>query len=312
MTKATKSLAVIFVSLLVITGLVKWTGTSSSSEAFRSNLVEVDTAQVNRIEIEAPTQNRQISLQRDGNSWQVSGSSAQDSYPADANSIKRAIERLNELSIQAVATRDPQKYTRFKVDSTGTTVSLYNHENLLSSLIVGAPQIISRREYNNYVRPPGEEAVYSVEGLLSSMFSKDVEGWRDKVVWDIDESQISRIDFLFPADSSYSIERAENRSWVSNGDTLSTSSVSQITSKLSNLRASGFVNELTPEDFGNERYAIQLQLNNGEQKTLRLKFPSDEASSYQAVANDYPYTFTLNKSSFDSSVLRSRSNLLKE
>ncbi|MDR8392822.1 DUF4340 domain-containing protein [Aliifodinibius sp. S!AR15-10] len=310
MTNATKSLAIIFVSLLVVTGLVKWTDTSSSSQAFRSTLVEVDQARVNRIVIEAPTQNRTLTLKKEGSSWQVTGKSTEEGYPADSTSIIRAIEQLNDLSVQAVATRNPQKYTRFKVDSTGTTVSLYNNENLLSSIIIGAPQIISRQQYNNYVRPVDDEAVYSVEGLLSSTYGKDLEGWRDKAVWDLDDSQISRIDFLFPADSSYSIQRAGDNEWVSDGDTLSASSVSRVTSRLSSLSASGFVEGVSPSSFGTELYAIQLQLEDGTQKTLRLKLPGEEASSYHAVAGDYPYTFTLSKASFGNSVLKARGELL--
>ncbi|MFH5882794.1 DUF4340 domain-containing protein [Halalkalibaculum sp. DA3122] len=312
MTQATKSLAIIWVVLLVITGLLKWTDTSSSSEAFRTSLVEVDTAMVDRIEIESPTQNRMISLQRENSSWMVGQSAEEVHYPADENAIKRAIEQLNALNIQAVATRDPQKYTRFKVDSTGTKVSLYDDETLLSSLIIGAPRIISRQQYNNYVRPVEDEAVYAVDRLLSPTFGKDLEGWRNKVVWELEDSQISRIDFLFPADSSYSIQRAgTGNSWVSEGDTLNSSSVSRITSNLGRLRADGFVKDQAPDQFGNERYAIQVQLQNGSRKTLRLKSLDGEPSSYQAVATDFPYTFTLNKSSFDNSVLRAREDLLE-
>ncbi|MDX1639104.1 MAG: DUF4340 domain-containing protein, partial [Balneolaceae bacterium] len=229
MTKATKSLSLIFVVLLAITALVKLTDRSGSSEAFRTELVSVDTAQVNRMVIEAPTQNRTLELQRRDNSWQVARSGSQTSYPADKGAVTRAIEQLTELSVQAVATRDPEKYTRFKVDSTGTTVSLYSDESLLSSIVIGAPQIISRSQYNNYVRPVEEEAVYSVEGLISSTFGKDLEGWRDKQVWSVEENRISRIDLLFPADSSYSIERAGPDSWISDGDTLNATAVSRVT-----------------------------------------------------------------------------------
>lgn len=312
MTQATKSLTIIFVVLLVITGLVKWTGTTSSSQAFRTELVNVDTSRVNKMVIEAPTQGRTVTLQKEGNTWQVTSNETDASYPADGSSVKRSISQLNGLSVKAVATRDPQKFTRFKVDSTGTTVSLYNGDNLLSSLVVGAPQIVSRQEYNSYVRPTDEEAVYTVEGLLSATFSKDLKGWRDKVVWDVDEDKISRIDFMFPADSSYSIQRAGTNSWVSDGDTLDTTPVSRITSRLSTLRARGFINDQSPDRFGAELYAIQVRLDNGTQKTLRLKLPAEDADNYQAVANEYPYTFTLSKTAFDNSVLQPRQKLLKD
>lgn len=312
MTNATKTLTVIFVSLLVITGLVKWIGSPSSSRAFQSRLVEVDTAAVNRMVIESLTQDRTVTLSREETSWKVTGDAAGDSYPADDGSIQRAIEQLNGLNVKSVATRDPEKYTRFKVDSTGTKVSLYNNNDLLSSIIIGAPQVVGRREFNSYVRPVDDKAVYAVEGFLSSTFNRDVEDWRDKVVWDVERDKISRIDFMFPADSSYSVERAGENNWISREDTLKQYEISSILNRLSTLRASGFVDSLSAGNFGTELYAIQLLLDNGVQKTLRLKLPGEEATNFHAVASDYAYLFTLDKSVFENSVLKSREELLKE
>lgn len=312
MTNATKTLTIIFVSLLVLTGLVKWLGDSTSSQAFRTRLVNVDTARVSKIVIESPTQDRTITLNKKENDWSVLGSSSGETYPADNGSVKRAIQQLNELNVKAVATRDSEKYTRFKVDSTGTRVSLYNNDNLLSDIYVGAPQIVSRQQFNSYVRPADDDAVYTVEGFLGSTFGKDLDGWREKTVWEVDRNTISRIDFLFPADSSYSIERVGENEWISDGDTLSSGSVRSITNRLGSLRAGGFVDSLSVDSFGNELYAIQLQIEGDGQKTLRLKLPEGESANFQAVASDYPYVFTLNKSSFENSVLKPRQELLEE
>lgn len=312
MTNATKTLLIIFVSLLVITGLVKWIGNPSSSEAFRTQLVEVDTTRVNRLVVETPTQNRRVTLQKVEEGWQVTGSSTDESYPADADAVKRAIGRLNGMNVKAVATRNPDKYTRFKVDSTGTKVTFYENDTELAGIIVGAPQVVSRRQFNSYVRPVGDQAVYTVEGFMGSTFGRGVDGWRDKVVWEVEQERISRIDFMFPADSSYSIERVGENSWISQGDTLEAGPVSRITSRLGTLRANGFVDSLSTDQFGSELYAIQVQLDNGVQKTVRLKPSGEDANVFQAVAADYPYLFTLNRSSFENSVLRPRNELLAE
>jgi len=312
MTNATKSLLIVFVSLLVITGLVKWAGNSSSSEVFQTQIVEVDTAQVNRIVIETPTQNRTITLRRGDPGWSVTGSGSGESYPADAAAVERALGQLNELNVKAVATRDPEKHTRFKVDSTGTRVTLYDEDNELAGLVLGAPQIVSRSEFNSYVRPSDEDAVYTVEGFLGSTFGRDLDGWRDKIVWELDQDRLSRIDFLYPADSSFSIEKAGENNWVSGEDTLQSGPVSRLTSRLATLRAGGFVDSLGTDRFGSELYAIQVRLDNGVQKTLRLKPAGDASNEYRAVATDFPYLFTVNRSSFDSAVLRSRKELTGE
>ncbi|MDX1618870.1 MAG: DUF4340 domain-containing protein [Balneolaceae bacterium] len=310
MTNATKSLTIIFVSLLAITAMVKWIGNPSSSEAFRTQLIEVDTTRVDKIVVETPTEDRRITLRKTDNGWQVTGNSDGESYPADAASVERAMEQLHGLNVQAVATRDPEKHTRFKVDSTGTKVGLYDGEAELAAIMIGAPQIVSRREFNSYVRPAGENAVYTVEGFLGSIFGRDVDGWRNKVVWDLEQDKISRIDFQFPADSSYSITKAGENAWVSGSDTLQAGSLSTITRRLGTLRASGFVDSLSVEQFGSELYAIRLQLDNGVRKELRLKPAGDDATVFQAAATDYPYLFTLNKSTFENAVLKGRSELL--
>lgn len=310
MTQATKSLSVIFTVLFAATLLVKLQGGNAASEVFRSAVVSVDTARVNRVIIDRPANGSQVTLRENNGNWTVSNDTGEESFPADGSAIKRAIEQLNGLNVKAVATRDPDKYTRYKADSTGTKVSLYDDDRMLSSLIIGAPQIVSRREFNNYVRRPGDEPVYTVEGFLGPTFNKELNGWRDKTVWDLEESNISRIDFLFPADSSYSLERAGNRHWVTSGDTLDSGATGGMLSRLSTLRASGFVDSLTTEAFGNELYAIQIRLQNGVQKTLRLKAPTRDNTRFHATATDFPFVFTLNKSSFENSVLQSRASLL--
>ena len=312
MSNATKSLLGIFVVLLAATVLVKWLGNPSASEAFRKDIMQVDTSAVDRLVIETPASERTIRLRKENSLWRVSENDSEVDYPADNSAVKRAINRLNELEVKAVATRDTAKYTRFKVDSTGTRVSLYDGDRLLSGIYIGAPQFVSRREFNSYVRPEEETAVYTVEGFLGSTFNRELDGWRDKQVWDVEDQDISRIDFLFPADSSYSIERADDRSWISDGDTLESGPVSTIVSRLSSLRASGFVDSLSVDTFGPELYAIQVRLSNGAQKTVRLRLPEPEASQYHAVASEFPYVFTIGKSSWDNSVLKSRDGLLKE
>lgn len=312
MTNATKTLFIIFISLVVLTALVKWTSGPSSSEAFRSTIVEVDTTQVNKIRIEKPAEDQTILLEERSSGWMVARNDNGTQYEADRGMVKRALEDLIDLDVKAVATRDPQKFTRYKADSTGTKVSLFNNDELLASVIIGAPQFVSQREFNNYVRPADEETVYSVEGFLESTFNRNLDQWRNKQVWDIDRESITRVDFLFPADSSYSIERVDEEDWVSRGDTLNQSQVNSVLRRLSSLRTSGFVDSLSTSAFGTERYAIQFQLREGGQKTIRFKPDDHDDTRYITVATDFPYVFTLNRSSWENGVLKSREELLED
>lgn len=312
MTQATKSLSIIFVVLLGVTLAVKLGDTGIASEALRSTVMSVDTARVDRVVIEQPTEGRSVTLRKENGQWTVTGSGTDASYPADPSVITNAIQRLNQLNVQAVATRNPDKYTRYKVDSTGTNVSLFSGDQPLGSIIIGAPQILGRREFNSYVRRPGEESVFTVEGFLPPAFNKPVADWRNKTIWKLNPDEISRVDFMYPADSSFSLERAGQRRWAIAGDTLEPGGASSLISRLGTLRAGGFVDSLAKENFGTELYAIQLRMENGVQKTLRLRIPSGDNTLFHATATDFPYVFTLNKSSFESSVLKSREELLNQ
>lgn len=310
MTNATKSLAGIFVVLLIVTVAMKWLSGSEVSRAFRSNLFQVDIDQVSKLVIDHPG-NPTLTMQKTNEGWQVSKEEGQERYPADATSINGAINKLNNLSVNAVATRNSEKFTRYKVDSTGIKVALYNEDEMLSSIYVGAPQRAGRRSLNNYVRLANEDAVYTVEGFLRSTFSKKLEGWRQKRVWDVEQSNILRVDFLYPADSSFTIKKTANQQWVSSGDTLSNSKVSLALSTLATPRASGFADGLEKESFGNEEYAVQVEMSGGEHHRLRLKESPADTTKYIGVSPDSPYVFSFQKSTWNDNVLKARSEFLK-
>lgn len=310
MTNATKTLLIIFLVLVGITGVYSWMDDSRASEGLRTDLVTASTEQVNRIVIDNQGRGYPITLQKDDEQWMVHSRDSEQSYRANQQAIDAALDEITSLNIKALVTRDAQNHARYQVDSTGTGVTLYDGDRRLTQLILGKPQIISRSQFNTYMRRADEDAVYAVEGFLSASFNKDIPNWRDKQVWKVNQQDIQRVDFLYPADSSYSIQRAGADQWISGNDTLATRTVDNLMSRLANVRASGFINEATPEDFGQEQYAIQIQLSNGVQQTLRIRPDAEDDTRYRAVAGDYPYVFTLNKNTWDNSVLRSRTQLL--
>jgi hypothetical protein len=270
----------------------------------------VDTAMVNKMVIDKPTEGKKVTLQKNDAGWKVSGAT-NTAYRADAQQVDQAIERLAHLQVKSVATRNPDNYTRYKADSTGTKVLLMNDDKQLAGVIIGAPQFVSRREFNSYVRPINDKSVYAVDGFLGSSFSAEVDQWRDKGVWKLDKGQITGIDFQFPADSSYHIKRVEKNKWISNGDTLKESSVRSILNQFSPLRVQHFVDSLSASNFGEKLYAVQLHMSNGSQKTLRLKPFAGDTTAFEATASGYPYVFTLSKATWKNTVLKARKELLK-
>jgi len=335
MTNATKTLALFFAATLVLALATTWGGSTPSSAAFQAELLAVDTSAVQAVQIERPS-GPSVRLERTSGDWSVRPSDTSAAYPADAQAVRQALDRLPSLEVAAVATRQPDKHPQYGVDSTGTTVTMLGDGGeALGTLIVGRtrvrrPQSSSGGPSRNslrqrqrrgtpvtYVRPPDRPDVYSIEQSLRSVTAQTVEDWRDKTIWGLARSDIRRIDLQYPADSSFTMRRvaasdtaAAPAAWVSAGDTLSQSEVSSMLRVLSSPQADGFAESTAPDDFGKAQYEVRLHLTDGSRRSIRLR-PAPDARQYLAVADGLPYVVELQSGSWDRSVLRGRSALLE-
>jgi hypothetical protein len=335
MTNATKTLALVFAGSVALALATSWTWSSTSSAAFQSNLLAVDTSAVQAVRIDRAG-GPALRLERTDRGWTVAPADTAATYPASAQAVDDLLRTLPNLSVGAVTTRQPDKHPRYGVDSTGTRIAMLGSGGkTLSELIVGrtrmrrperqgraqSPMQRMRRGRGTpvtYVRAPDRPDVYSVERAFRSVTGRSVEDWRDKQIWAVDRSQIRRIDLRYPSDSSFTIRRAAPSdtasaaapdTWLSAGDTLQTNAVSSMLRTLSSPTADGFVEGTTPDALGDPLYTVRLQTADGSRRALRLR-PGPDGQHYVATADGFPYVVQLRKSQWDD-VLRGRSGLLK-
>lgn len=331
MTNATKTLAIIFAGTLALALATSWSWSTTSSAAFQQNLLAVDTSAVQAIQIDRldrPT----VRLERTSAGWSVAPTDTSVTYPASARSVNQLLSILPSLQVSAVATRQPDKHPRYGVDSTGTKVTMLGADDeQLGQLLVGRTQFqrsqsggrrrnpMRRRRGTpiTYVRSPNKPDVYSVEQSLRSITSRSAEDWRDRTIWTVDRTRIQRVDFRYPADSSFTARRVPRGdtartpdAWVSAGDTLSQSSVSSMLRTLSSPRADGFVESKAPEDLGEAPFEIRLHFADGSRRAVQLR-PNLSGKYYIATATGYPYVAQLRADSWDRTVLQGRSAFLK-
>lgn len=339
MTNATKTLAIIFAATLVLALGTTWSGgDTTSTAAFQGTLLSVDTAQVQAVRIER-TDASSIRLERADGAWSVAPTDTSAAYPASTQAVQRMLRTLPSLEVGAVVTRQSDKHPQYGVDTTGTSVTMLGTGGeTLGQLVVGRTQMqrptsggqgqspMQRMRQRRgmtpvtYVRAPDKPDVYSVEQSLSSLVDQDLEEWRNKSIWTLDRSQIQRVKFSYPADSSFAVRRAAPEdttagsaatpgTWISAGDTLDTSGVSSLLREISSPRADGFAESTSPSAVGDPLYTVQLQLKDGTRRALRFH-PADTDDQYLATADDYPYVARLQTSSWDNSVLQGRSAFL--
>lgn len=328
MTNATRTLAIIFGASVLLAVVVRWGGGSTSSAAFQTQLLAVDTAQVQSVEIQR-SDGPSIRLSKSGGDWSVAPSDASESFPASAGTIENVLGTLRSMEVSAVATRQTNKHARYGVDSTGTRVTMMGAgDEPLGELIVGRTQMkqapssgqqnpMRRRRPRGtpitYVRSPDRPDVYSVEQSLGALVNRNVEAWRDKEIWSVGQSQINEVAFAYPADSSFTMRRVADSAssgWLSQGDTLSTSEVSSLLRTISTPTADGFVEGTTPDELSNPLYTVQLQVGEAT-RTLRF-YSTENDDTYHATASGYPYVAEMRASRWDRTVLQGRDAFLQE
>lgn len=311
MSNATKTLLALFVILLVITGLVKWTGNSNASRGLRNAVVKFDTTQVNKISIEnGKTGN--VVLNKVDKVWKVKAANGQKEYKANQQLVANALEQVNNIMPTSIVTRDKGKFRRYEVDSTGTRVQINDGKKDLSDFYIGRFQYSGPGQMTTYLRPAGQKNVYAVNGYLTDAFGKKLNKWRDRQIWIIKKADISKIDMIYPADSSFSAEQVKKGQWVSGKDTLDMGIFTSALDHFLNFSAEDYENSMTPSGFGKSLYQIKIHLSNGVVKDIRFKPDSKDKKSYIGITDGYPYVFTQNKKLFDEDVFRSRKYFLKK
>lgn len=311
MTNATKTLSLIFAFAVVLLLLQVFAGGSEESEIFQGDLVSTAPSQVNRITFNQPTDTSFVEIEKVDGLWKVHANN--ETFEADSQKIKAALREWNTMEVEALLTRDPSKHSRYRVDSTGTLITLYDGDQQLDQVIVSSSQNPANPS-DIYVRVPGDDRVFTVEGLNRSSIEANFNYWRDLTVWRVPPQSITEIRFQYPADSSFTIQK-ENGTWMAGTDSLDQQKTSTLASMLGRLRAAGYPpDEIDASLSTDPMYSIEFLLDDGESKTLNFYrfIEAEPAPFYLSTASGYPYTFTLAKRTWDQAVLLSRDEYLQD
>jgi hypothetical protein len=310
MTNATKTLSLIFAAVVILLLLQIFLGGSGESEIFQGDLVSAEASQVNRITIDHPADTSFVEISKDNGQWQVQANN--EMFAADSQKIKSALRELQNMEVEALVTRDPAKHTRYRVDSTGATITLYRDDQQLDQIIASSSQIPGSSD-DIYVRTGEDDQVFLVNGLRRSSIQTNFNYWRDLTVWNVPERAITEIRFTYPADSSFIIHR-ENETWMAGTDSLDQQKASTLSNMLANLEAIGYPPDDVDDTLSDPMYSIEFLLENGESNTLNFYrfIEAEPAPFYLVTASGYPYTFTLAKRTWDQAVLMSREDYFSD
>lgn len=241
-------LSFVFLGLLVLVVLTRWVKSSSGQQSFKSILVSVDTSQVVSFvispqvdkpqEVKMIKKNKQWYLQKDGQEIEL-----------DNDRIQGVLGQIARLQVLRLAARSKDKWKDYELeDATATRLKVLGVNNTeLLNLLVGKAGFEGYDQFS-YVRLQGEDEVYAVKALFSQELNQKMNDWRDQTFIKFSPPDIRKLEFKFPEDSSFSMNKNEI-SWQINGseaDSAQTARIQNYLQEISNLSLDSFEDKLKP------------------------------------------------------------------
>jgi outer membrane murein-binding lipoprotein Lpp len=246
--KNMRNVVIVLVVLLAIWGIIKLKENKQGDRSFKALVIQVDTAEVNHIEIQLSKQKETLNLVKDANTWKVN--LAKSMVQANNGMVSDLLSQLMNLKPKHIAANDKANWANYEVDdSLGTRIKLMAGKKELADLVLGKfsytqPQGANPYQQRNvimtsYVRPYDEKTVYAVDGYLSMMFNREKNAFRESAIISGKTKDWNRLVFSYPSDSSFTLIN-QNGKWLIDGIRIDSASVANYLSAISRLSGNSF------------------------------------------------------------------------
>lgn len=289
---------VILVVAYVGARLIVGGGDSASADL---ELALDDGAAIDSVVIGAP--DAEIRL-RSGEAWTVNGHEA---LPETGESLERALE---QAQVGQLVSRNPDNHGRLGVtDEGGRHVTVYSGGEPWVELIIG-----DRGEGFDqaYVRRPGADEVYMLQGNLVSLANRRVDDWRDREILAAPREDIQRIEYEYPEESFELVRDSAAWTLEPEGAEVQETDVSSLLTQLSGLRAIGFAADSVTDTLTWEPPTARVTVYGpGEARLGEVEFLDRGDVGYYARRAGSPVVYSLSSYSGDQ-ILKRREDLLPE
>ncbi len=251
-----KTLSIVFVVLLALVIITYFVDKSKGTNTLISSLYEVNANDVTTVVLSPKaTDGHEIMLQKDGDNWNVVSDGK--TYNGDIHVIENLISSVNKLKPLRLAAQHKEQWNKYDLtDSLCSTVKLMNGNNELARLYIGkfsyiqTKQNVQMQQQNpyaqqprgtmtTYVRSNNDDEVYAVEGFLGRLVNQKANAFRNKQIVKVNSAKLNKITFSFPADSSFTLVKNEDK-WMCDGEAADSVSVTKYLKGIANLKGSSF------------------------------------------------------------------------
>lgn len=300
-----KYLVTAFVALLATWLIVLYTGSARKSSNVRTQLLNLDTAQVDELFIHRQGESTPIVLKRlDKGSWKV-GFENQPAYHADPVAVQQALGVLHKLTAQRMLTRQKSKWKQYEVTDSALLVKAIRKGKTIAALRIGKLSYPASGNAFTAVRLNDETETFAVEGYLSTNLGRGLNDWRNKTFMRLNPEKTDKIFFEYPADSSFTLIKADTI-WKLDEKPVSPDKVNRYLNQFRNKNLHTFADDFTPS--GEPLYRIRFEGKSAELERVDIWQKPD--STYVLRGLHLPVFFSNKGSAIINELLKPKKHFL--
>lgn len=282
-------LIIILIILLAIYAIVRFAG--SKERTFKDKVLSFDQSIVSEILI-GNTGKEPVDLKLSNGYWVVEMNGKE--YAADSNTVKGILRQLSDLPTKRYAGRGQDLWKKYEVtDSAATLVTLKSSGKTVADIYIGKfdynmPKDMQQQQQyrqqqgdmTTYVRIPGEDEVYAVDGFLKMNFNRDPSSYRNKAVTLLTANDVTRMSAEM--EGTRNILEQQDGKWIMNGLPVDSLKTIKYRAALARLNGSKFVDdEVLPP---NPAYSMTIEGNNFTPVLLKA-YPVADTNIYFIVTS---------------------------
>lgn len=261
---STKTLLTIFFVLLVLVLAFVIFEPNQGESNFNSDIIHIDTAKITSISIyPKSTNHKEVKLYKEGRDWYVK---LKDNKSASVprNKIEGYFRELLSIKPQSIAAQNKSKWAEYKVDTSATTVKVFEGNQNTLDLHIGKFTFQRPRTMLSYIRVGNDNNVYQVEGMLSMSFNQNWNYFRDNEILNGSYTDWDTVAYNYPGDSSFVLEK-KNKKWLLNGKPADSLEVANFLRQLRYTRGTDFVDDFDQSILMKPLYTVNI-IGKGTQK----------------------------------------------
>lgn len=241
----------------------------------------IDSASVVKIVLHRPS--KSITIENVGGKWTITSPLQ---YPADPAFVLQLIGGVAHFKPGSLISSNPEKQPIFRVDSSGTRLTLTERSGKSVTMIIGK---MGPSYSEVYFRLPDSKDVYLGEGIEDWTITRDVKDWRDKTILTIPSESIKGLTYG-AGSKEYSLER-DTSGWKMNGEIVESNGVTPALNSIANLRADDFADSLSVFP----SHPITVAVKGAETVTLNIAPVLPDSANYYLQSSSSHQTFLVSK-----------------